>query len=65
MDLSLLYLIGEPEDPMDVWQKFHDQFQTKTWANKLALKCRLYLLSLEDGENVQEHINALIETSWL
>ena len=33
---SLLYLIGDPEDPIAVWQKLADQFQ-KTWANKLVL----------------------------
>ena len=34
---SLLYLIGDPEDPVVVWKKLQDQFQKKTWANKLAL----------------------------
>ena len=34
---SLLYLIGDPEDPVVVWKSLQDQFQKKTWANKLAL----------------------------
>ena len=34
---SLLYLIGDPKDPVVVWGKLQDQFQKKTWANKLAL----------------------------
>ena len=34
---SLLYLIGDPEDPVAVWKKLKDQFQKKTWANKLEL----------------------------
>ena len=34
---SLLYLIGDPEDPVVVWKRLQDQFQKKTWANKLAL----------------------------
>ena len=33
----LLYLIGEPEDPVVVWKKLSEQFQKKTWANKLEL----------------------------
>ena len=34
VELSLLYLIG---DLVAVWQKLQNQFQKKTWANKLAL----------------------------
>ena len=34
---SLLYLIGDPEDPVEVWKKLLDTFQKKTWANKLEL----------------------------
>ena len=38
IDPSLLYLIGEPDDPSTVWEKLSDQFQKKSWANKLALR---------------------------
>ena len=38
---SLLYLIGDPEDPIAVRQKLQNQFQKKTGANKLALRRRL------------------------
>ena len=38
VDLSLLYLIGDPEDPIAVWKKLSDQFQKKTWVNKLELR---------------------------
>jgi len=34
---SLLYLIGEPEDPVAVWDKLRNQSQKKTWVNKLHL----------------------------
>lgn len=61
VDPSLLYLIGEPENPGDVWQKLQDQFQKRTWANKLALKRRLYSLRLVEGEPVQDHIKAMTE----
>ena len=53
---SLLYLIGDPEDPIVVWKKLADQFQKKTWANKLELRRKLYSLRLKEGESVQEHI---------
>ena len=34
MDPLLLYLIGDPEDPKEVWLKLKNHFQKKTWANK-------------------------------
>ena len=37
VDPSLLYIIGDPEDPAAVWRKLSGQFQ-KTWANKLSLR---------------------------
>lgn len=58
IDPSLLYLIG---DPITVWNKLADQFQKKTWANKLQLRCKLYALRLKEGESVQEHIKSMIE----
>ena len=30
LEPSLLYLIGDPDDPGVVWKKFADQFQKKT-----------------------------------
>ena len=48
-------------DPVAVWKKLIDQFQKKTWANKLELRRKLYSLRLKDGESVQEHIKAMTE----
>ena len=42
VDTTLLYLVGDPTDPIVVWTKLADQFQKKTWANKLHLRKRLY-----------------------
>ena len=58
---SLLYLLDEPEDPVAVWKKLLDQFQKKTWANKLGLRRRLYSLKLKEGDSVQEHIRKMTE----
>ena len=58
---SLLYLLGDPEDPVVVWKKLRDQFQKKTWANKLQLCRRLHSCSLKDGDSVQEHIKTMTE----
>lgn len=45
-----------------MWKKLLDQFQKKTWVNKLALRRKLYSLKLKDGDSVQEHIKVLTET---
>ena len=44
-----------------VWKKLADQFQKKTWANKLKLRRKLYSMRLKDGKSVQEHIKAMTE----
>ena len=58
---SLLYLLGEPEDPLAVWKKLSDKFQKRTWVNKLGLRRRLYSLKLKEGDGVQEHIRQMTE----
>ena len=61
LEPSLLYLIVDPDDPGVVWKKLADQFQ-KTWANKLALRRRLYSLKLKEGDSVHNHIKLMTET---
>ena len=56
---SLLYLIGDPEDPSEVWQKLESQFQKRTGANKLQLRRKLISLRLKESDSVQEHIKAM------
>ena len=34
---SLLYLVGDPEHPATIWGQLANQFQKRTWANKLEL----------------------------
>ncbi len=58
---SLLYLLGEPEEPDVVWKTLQGQFQRKTWANKLSLRRRLYSTKLEIGGSVKDHIRELTE----
>ena len=58
---SLLYLIGDPEDPIVVWGKLADQFQKKTWATKLELRRKLHSLRLKDGDSIQDHVRAMTE----
>ena len=58
---SLLYLIGDPQDHSVVWEKLASQFQKKTWANKLALRRKLYSLRLKEGASIQKHIKSMTE----
>ena len=61
VDPSLLYLIGNPEDPVEIWKKLANQFEKKTWATRLDLRRKLHSLRLKDGESAQGHIKAMIE----
>ena len=62
MEPSLLYLVGpDPTDPVVVWRALADQFQRKTWANKLELKRKLFSLRLAEGGSVQQHIKFMSE----
>ena len=45
-----------------MWKKLADQFQKKTWANKLHLRKKLYSLRLKEGGSVQDHIKTMTET---
>ena len=61
VDTSLLYLVGDPEDPVVVWKKLADQFEKKAWATRLDLRRKLHSLRLNDGDSVQEHIKIMTE----
>ena len=61
VDPSLLYLLGDLEDPKVVWKKLEEQLQPKTWSNKLHLRCKLYALKLKEGGTVNEHIKTMSE----
>ena len=58
---SLLYLLGDPQDPVIVWDKLAAQFQKKTRANKLSLRRKLYSLRLKENQSVQQHIKEMTE----
>lgn len=61
VETKLLYLIGDPDDPQVVWKKLADQYQRKTWANKLELRRKLFSTRLAEGGSLQEHIKAMTE----
>ena len=62
VDPTLLYLLGpDSENRTVVWKQLADQFQEKTWANKLALRRKMYNLKLKDGQSMQKHVKMLAE----
>ena len=62
LDPSLLYLIGNEDDPCKVWETLEGQFQRKTWANKLQLRKKLITLKLKEGGSVNDHIKEMTQT---
>ena len=54
VDPSLLYLLGDPEDPVAVWKKLSDQLKKKSWAN-------LNNLRLKEGNSMSIHIKSMTE----
>ena len=44
-----------------MWTKLQEQFQCKTWANKLQLRRKLFALKLKEGGSVNDHIKTMSE----
>ena len=55
-------MLGNPVDPVAVWNKLEEQFQKKSWVNRLNLRRKLHSLRLKDGESVQDHVKTTLET---
>ena len=58
LDLLLLYLLGEPSEPDEVWTTLENQFQ-KMWVDNLAVQRKLHSTKITDGESVQETMTKL------
>ena len=48
IDPSLLYSLGNPVDLVAVWTKLEEQFQKKSWVNRLNLRRKLHSLRLNE-----------------
>ena len=59
---SLLYLLGDPQDPVVVWNKLCNQFQKKTWSNKMLLRRKLLSLKPKENESIQTYMKEMVET---
>ena len=58
IETSPFYLLGDPQDPAIVWEQFSQQFQRRTWANKLSLRKKLFTMR---GDSMKEHIKRMTE----
>ena len=58
---QLLYIVGDPTDPAEVWTKLQNTFQKKSWSNRLRLKKKLYTMKLKAGDSLQSHFKEFIE----
>lgn len=58
---SLLYLIGDPSDPIVVWKKLEKHYQGSTWANQFSLRKKLYSMKMVEGDSVLEHVRTATE----
>ena len=47
VDPSLLYLIGDPDDPVVVWNKLADQFQKKDLGKQTSFKTEVIFATFE------------------
>ena len=61
IDPSLLYLVGDPDDPEEVWLLLQNTFMKKTWSNKLALKRKLYSAKMNNNDSLKVHLKTLTE----
>ena len=61
VETSLLYLLGDPKDPAEVWEQLSKQFQRRTWANKLRLRKKLFTMRLKEGDSMKEHVKQMTE----
>ena len=58
---SLLYLIGNPEDPQAVWTTLENHFHKSSWSNQFSLRKKLYSMKMSDDCSVRDHIRMVTE----
>ena len=57
----ILYITGNPEDPVVPWKKLANQYEKKTWARRLDLRQKLHSMKLEKVNSAQVHVKEIIE----
>ena len=57
----ILYITGNPEDPVVAWKKLANQYEKMTWARRLDLRQKLHSMKLKKGNSAQVHVKEMIE----
>ena len=58
---KILYLIGEPKDPVAVWKTLRDTYQQKSWSNIMDLKRKLTNTKLQPHDTIENHLKRFTE----
>ncbi len=58
LDDDVMQYVIEEESPAEVWKKLEARYMSKSLTNKLYLKRKLYRLRMEEGSDLEQHINA-------
>jgi len=59
----VLFNVPREAAAKDVWNKLGSLYETKSMVSKLCLQKKLYSLKINDGNYMEEHINAFNTTS--
>ncbi|OIW09522.1 hypothetical protein TanjilG_11644 [Lupinus angustifolius] len=54
---EVMYHVMDLKSPTEVWETLEKRFMSKSLTNKLYLKQRLYGLKMQEGADLQQHLN--------
>ncbi len=60
VDPRKLYLIGRPKTAKAAWDKIRALFYKSSWNRRLVLRDRLAGLRMNDGDDLEAHLEELI-----
>ena len=55
---SVLVNVSGEDTAKKLWDKLRNLYQSKSLVNKLFLRKKLYLLRMNEGDSMSEHLNA-------
>jgi hypothetical protein len=57
LSLEVLHVVMNAKSMAELWKKLEELYMTKSLANKLRLKERLYTIRMAEGTSIQSHLN--------
>ncbi len=60
VDPRKLYLIGRPKTAKEAWDKIRALFYKSSWNRRFVLRDRLASLRMNDGDDLEAHLEELI-----